>query len=262
LVETQAQTTMQETTKGSATVTTSELTGEVLGVEGNDLAVKLSTGEVRIFHVPPTRRFLIDGKDLSVGELQPGTTLTATVKTTTTPVTVRTKSVIRGKVWYASPPNVILTLSTGENKGYVVKEGDNVGFILRGKPATVFDLRKGQEITAEKIVEEPDTEIVTDTTVTGHAPAVAVAKESAVPPAPEPGPATAPEPARATTPAPPAPAAPESAEPKSTPAEPVPAATPTEMPPEPSTKTNPILWIALLAAAIVIILIVRARRSN
>src|SRR5262245_39676114 len=72
-VVTQAQTTTKETTKGEATVTTSELSGEVLGVEGNDLAVKLSTGEVRVFHVPPTRKFLVDGKDLSVGELQPGT---------------------------------------------------------------------------------------------------------------------------------------------------------------------------------------------
>src|SRR5580765_1285758 len=81
-VATQAQTTTTETTKGEATVTTSELTGEVLSVEGNDLAVKLQTGEVRVFHVPPARKFVVDGKELSVGELQPGTTLTASVKTT------------------------------------------------------------------------------------------------------------------------------------------------------------------------------------
>ena len=66
--------------------------GQVVQVEGNGLLVKLSTGELKIFRVPETRRFFIDGKELSVHDLQPGTTLTATVKTTTTPVTVRTKS--------------------------------------------------------------------------------------------------------------------------------------------------------------------------
>jgi hypothetical protein len=267
---TQAQTTTKETTKGTATVTTSQLTGEVLSVEGNDLAVKLSTGEARVFHVPPTRKFVVDGKELSVGELQPGTTLTATVKTTTTPVTVRTKTSIEGKVWYASPPNVILTLSTGENKAYTVKDADKdkVVFSVRGQPATVFELKKGMQVSASKIVEEPDTEIVTDTTVTGHAPVVAAAKEPEAPPTPTPTRAPEPETTKPATPEPasstPAPPAAASSE---KPVEPAPAAAPSGISTEPVTapapRRNSLLWAGLVAvAAVIIVIVMRGMRAK
>ena len=171
-VAVQAQTTTStETLKGNATVSVAQLKGTVVQVEGNGLLVKLSTGEFKIFRVPESRRFFIDGKELSVHDLQPGTTLTATVKTITTPVTIRTKSVLNGKVWYIAAPTVILTLQNGQNKQYFVKDTDNIRFMVEGRPATVFDLRKGMIVSAEKIVEEPDVEITTDTTVVGHAPA-------------------------------------------------------------------------------------------
>ena len=200
-VAVQAQNATSGTARGSATVSTSQLTGEVVQVEGNDLVVKLATGEFRTFRVPESRRFVVDGKELSVHDLQPGTTLTATVKTTTTPVTVRTKSVLSGRVWYIAPPTVILTLANGENKQYVVKRDDPIRFTVDGRSATVFELRKGMVVSAEKIVEEPDVEITTDTSVVGHAPAPALRASASPPPA-------TPEPA-ATEPV--TPAAPESA---------------------------------------------------
>jgi hypothetical protein len=156
-------------TKGIGTVTTDQLKGEVVEVEGNSLLVKLSSGDLRTFKVPDERRFTIDGKEVSVHDLEPGTTLTATVKTTTTPITVRTKAVQSGKVWFVSPPHVILTLPSGENKQYEVK--DDVKFVLNGKPATVFELKKGMVVSAEKIVEAPEVEITTATRVVGQAPA-------------------------------------------------------------------------------------------
>ena len=151
---------------------------------------------------------IIDGRELSVHDLQPGTTLTATVKTTTTPVTVRTKSRLSGRVWYVAAPTVILTLPDGQNKQYVVKEEDNVRFTIEGRPATVFDLRKGMTVSAEKIVEAPDVEITADTTVVGHAPALQAAA-----PRPATAPVTPPA-APATEALPlPAPAAPDTAAP-------------------------------------------------
>src|SRR5215468_10014275 len=72
-VTTQSQKTAE---RGEATISTSQLKGEVVQVEGNDLVVKLSSGEVKTFRVPETRKFLIDGKELSVYDLQVGTTLT------------------------------------------------------------------------------------------------------------------------------------------------------------------------------------------
>jgi len=166
-----AQQTTAERVRGSGTVSTSQVKGEVVQVEGNDLLVKLSTGDLKTFHVPETRKFHIDGRELSVHDLQPGTTLTATVKTTTTPVTVRTRSRLSGRVWFAAATTVILTLPDGQNKQYVVKDEDNVRFTIEGRPATVFDLRKGMTVSAEKIVEAPSPEIASTPTVVGHAPA-------------------------------------------------------------------------------------------
>ena len=53
-------------------------------------------------------------------DLKPGTKLTATVTTTTTPVTVRTTTVGSGRVWYVAGTTVILTLPNGENRQYKV----------------------------------------------------------------------------------------------------------------------------------------------
>ena len=168
----QAPASQTDVTKGASTVSTEQVNGEVVQVDGNNLLVKLTSGELKTFKVPEDRKFVVDGKDLSVHDLKPGTTLSATVKTTTTSITVRTRSAISGKVWFAGPPNmVILTLPNGENKQYEVK--DDVKFVVEGKPATVFDLRKDMVVNVEKIVEAPDVEITTATAVTGHAPSVA-----------------------------------------------------------------------------------------
>src|ERR1044071_118851 len=81
--------TTKEEIKGAAEVTKEHLTGTVVQVEGQTLLVRTSTGEMREFQVPKSRKFQIDGKQLSVNQLKPGTELTATVTTTKTPVTAR-----------------------------------------------------------------------------------------------------------------------------------------------------------------------------
>jgi len=199
-----AQDKMPQTTKeriaGAATVKTEELNGTVIQVEDNHLAVRMSTGGIRTFDVPPSRRFVIDGKELTVQELKPGTRLHATITTTTTPVTERTTTVGSGKVWFVSGNNVILTLPNNENRQYKVAE--HYQFVVDGKKATVYDLRKGMIISAEKIVEEPKTEIASNVAVTGEAPPppkpkVAEAPRTVTAPAPAPAPAAAPAPAPA-----------------------------------------------------------------
>lgn len=199
-----AQQAMPQTTTekiaGAATSTTQQLHGTVVQVDGNTLLVRMSTGGFREFNVPDSRKFNIDGQELTVHDLKPGTKLTATITTTTTPITERTTTIGSGKVWWVNGNNVIVTLPNGENKMYKVK--DSYQFNVNGQPATVHDLRKGMVVSAEKIVETPKTEIASDTVVTGHAPAEpkpevaaapAPAKEEA---APAPAPAPAPEPAQ------------------------------------------------------------------
>jgi hypothetical protein len=166
----------QTTTKkvnGKTTTTTTKQRGTVSYIEGNTLVVKMSNGEVRTLTVPDSRTALIDGKEVNIHNLKVGTTLTATITTTTTPVLDRTVTNLTGTVWYVAAPNVILTLPDGTNKMY--KSLPGYKFNINGQAATVFQLKKGMQISAEKVVEQPTTEISTNTTVTGHAPAPKVA---------------------------------------------------------------------------------------
>jgi len=166
--------TTKETIKGAPKITTEKLTGTVLQVEGNTLVVRMSTGEVKNFNVPESRKFIIDGKELSVHDLKVGTKLRATVTTATTPITERTTTVGSGTVWFVTGNNVIITLPNGENRNYKVE--DHFRFNIGGEKATVHDLRKGMKISAEKIVEEPKSELKTDTAVTGEAPRTPMSK--------------------------------------------------------------------------------------
>ena len=107
--------TTKESIPGEATVKTEQLNGTVVAVEGNHLVVRMSSGDLRTFDPPASRRFIVDGKELSVSELKPGTKLTATVTTTTTPVTDRTTTIGTGKVFFVSGNTVIVTLPNNEN---------------------------------------------------------------------------------------------------------------------------------------------------
>ena len=164
----------------------------------------MSSGEVRTFNVPESRKFLIDGKELSVHELKPGTTLTATVTTTATPVMTRTTTVKSGTVWHVLRNNVIVTLPNGENKQFIVEADTRM--TVNGNPTTVADLKKGMVVHAERVVEQPMTEITTNTRVVGQAP-------------PQPAPKTEPAPAVAQT----VPGEPPPAEAQTTPSAPAPA---------------------------------------
>jgi len=198
-----AQTTTKEVIQGDATVSTEKLSGVVTYVQGNTLVVNLSTGEMRTFTVPESRKFVIDGKELTVHDLKPGTSLNATVTTTTTPITERTTTNGTATVWFVNGSNVILTLPDGTNKMYKAKS--DFKFRINDREATVNDLKKGMKITVEKIVAEPRTEVASNTVVTGSAPRPKQVVAQAAPPAPAPVTRAAPAPVAAVPP-PPAPA--------------------------------------------------------
>lgn len=209
--------TSKESIPGQSSVKTEQVHGTVVYDQGQDLVVKMSNGQIREFHVPDSRKFMVDGRELTVDQLEPGTRLTATVTTTTTSVTDRTTTIGTGKVWFVSGNTVIITLPNNENRMYKVNE--SYRFIVNGQPASVHALRKGMVISAQRIVEEPRTEIATNTEVTGHAPPKpsptvaatpaprprpAPARPAAVAPAPTPTPAAAPVEEKAEAAPPPA----------------------------------------------------------
>ena len=168
--------TSKQSIPGTPAIKTEVLKGTVMQVEGNHLAVRMSTGEIRSFDVPESRKFIIDGKELTVGQLKPRTKLTATVITTKTPITERTTTVGSGKVWFVSGNSVIVTLPNNENRSY--KVDDTFRFNVGGREASVHDLRKWMNISAKKIVEQPRTEMVSGVAVTGEAPGSRVAADA------------------------------------------------------------------------------------
>jgi len=197
--------TTKQTTVGNATVKTEELRGTVIQVDGGTLVFRLPSGEIRTAQPPADRKFIIDGKETPLSELKPGTKLHATMTTTTTPVTDRTTTVGTGKVWFVSGNTVILTLPNNENRVYKVAK--DYKFTVEGKKADVSSLKKGMIVAAEKIVEEPRTEITSTTAITGEAPPPPAPKtEVAAAPAPRPRPAPAPAPVAAAPAPAPAPA--------------------------------------------------------
>jgi hypothetical protein len=143
--------------------------GEVVYVSGNDLVVKMENGELRHFVVPEDKRITVEGRELSVHDLKPGMKLERTITTTSTPEVVTTVRTIQGTVWQVkAPKSVILTLADGTNKEYKVPKDQK--FMIGGQEKTVFDLRKGMNISATVITQAPETKIAETRKVTGEMP--------------------------------------------------------------------------------------------
>jgi len=186
VAQVQTQTT---TTTGPTTKTLVIENGEVVAVEGNDLFVKMSDGTLRDFpNVPATARVDVDGKQLSVHQLQPGMKLQRATVASTTPQVVTTIESVTGKVWHVNPPvAVILTLENGENQSFKIPSGQK--FMVDGQETDAWGLKKGMKVTATKIVETPYTTVSQHSQVTGTIPAgtpILIAKG-----APTPAPGTA-----------------------------------------------------------------------
>ena len=133
----QAQTpTKTEKVKGTTRFNAVQMTGEVVWVQGNTLVAKMQpSGHYSVFNVQPGREFVIDGQTRHIGDLKPGTVLTATVTTKNQSVTVRTTSALNGTVWWVQGNYVILTLENGENKEFA--HGPRVVQVHGGRQAGI-----------------------------------------------------------------------------------------------------------------------------
>jgi LPXTG-motif cell wall-anchored protein len=128
---------------------------QIIAVDGNQLVVKLPEG-TRELTVPDDFRFDVDGKLLSVHELKPGMTGTATVttKTTVTPVTVT--EVKNGTVLHVAGTSIIVRTDEG-NKMFTQSDIDKRGVkIMReGQPAQISDFRANDRLSATIITTKP-----------------------------------------------------------------------------------------------------------
>jgi hypothetical protein len=151
-VEASAQATQTEerVTGSAATVTKTQLKGEVVSTKGNSLLAKMAPGgDYRLFSIEPGKTATIDGKVMPLNQVPAGTMLTADVYTTQTPITERTTTTLNGTVWSASPTAVILTLENGENRQYDVPAG--LKFDVDGQMKEAMELRPGMKVHATKV---------------------------------------------------------------------------------------------------------------
>jgi hypothetical protein len=163
--------TQTSTTSGGTTRQVQIESGEVVSVDGNDLFVKMSDGTLRHFpNIPASARVDVDGKQLSVSELQPGMKLQRATVTSTTPQVVTTIETVTGKVWHVQPPSmVILSLENGENQQFKIPKGQK--FMVNGTETDAWGLKKGMTVSATRVTETPVTSVANYQHVTGTLPA-------------------------------------------------------------------------------------------
>ena len=155
---------------GQPKVETQVERGEVVSVSGNDLFVKMEDGSLRHFaNVPESAKVTVEGKELGIHDLKPGMKLERTITTTTTPTTVTTTQTVTGTVLQIMAPNAVtLRLEDGSVQKFNIPKGQK--FTVDGQETDAFGLRKGMNISATKVVEEPQTVVDQKRQVTGTMP--------------------------------------------------------------------------------------------
>lgn len=148
---------------------------EVIHVSNHQIVVKLADRRMELLNLPEDQKFQVDGRELTMHELKPGTKITQEIHTVTTPQEVTTLRTVKGKVWQINPPHLILDFGSGNAKSYTVPDG--IVFHINGEDKTVFDLRKGMDIDATVLTTTPQNVVARHHEITGQVPAATVAFE-------------------------------------------------------------------------------------
>jgi hypothetical protein len=140
----------------------------VVYTSGNDLVVRMDDDSLKHFVVPPDSKFMVDGKEVGVQDLQAGTKLTQTITTTNQEELVTNVRTVDVKVLEVKPPH--LTVASGDKiKYFKVPEGTR--FTINGKEMMLSDLREGMHVKGTVVTTVPKTVAVQTKKVTGQGPA-------------------------------------------------------------------------------------------
>ncbi len=142
--------------------------GTVLYAKGNSVMVREPSGDM-LYTVPEDFRVHVDGREVPVAQLKPGTELIATITTVTRPRTVQTTQVIRGTVWQVSGNTIMVTLESGERRQSVVPGGFK--FNVNGEEKGVSELTRGMKLSATIIQTKQEMVTESTTAVSGLPPA-------------------------------------------------------------------------------------------
>lgn len=164
----QDKTTKQDTAKSAATQVKIER-GEIVNVSGNEVTVKMESGELRVVTPPPGATIMVEGKKLTIKDLQPGMKVEKATFATTTDREIVTTRTIEGKIWHINAPvSVILRFPDGTNKQYKIPKGQM--FSVDGKMVSAFHLKKGMNVKATVITTEPYVHMQEEVKRTGKMP--------------------------------------------------------------------------------------------
>jgi len=168
------------------TTVSKTITAEVVAVHGHKLIYK-QDGVVKEAEIPASVRFDVGGKQLTLAELEAGTTVTATITAKTTVVPgEKVVTIKNGKVVHVQGNTVIARTEDGVVKKHVIPYDFPIW--VDGKKLSVAKLKVGMNFTATWVTQKPST-IVTEKEMSavGTAP---------VKPAPEVAPAPVAAPAK------------------------------------------------------------------
>ncbi len=249
---------------GQPSAATSErvVNATVISVNGNKVVAQDASGKATEYTIPEGFRFQFQGRDISVAELKPGMTVSATITTTTTTTPVYVTEIKTGKVLAVSGQNVIVR---GPQGNRVFSNQDavrrNAKVMRNGKEIYMNELRVGDIFTAVIVTDEAP-RVVSEREVQAM---VSAAPQPAQPPAE--APAAAPPAARAAdpmdTPVPASAEAPvaDAPAPTEAPAVDAPAAAPVAESPA-TAKKFPIGWLILLLIVILVIVWLLRRKKD
>jgi hypothetical protein len=125
----------------------------VMLVAGNHLVVRRSSGVLEALEIPEDFRFHMDGRTLSVHELQPGMIVTETVTSTTKPIIVKTVVIDHGTVWSTQGENVVIRDKHNKLNEYRIPSWVKID--VGGVEQSVLELQRGMVVSAKIITEEP-----------------------------------------------------------------------------------------------------------
>jgi len=141
--------------------------GKVIYVSGNDLIVRTEDDLLRHVVVPSDFKFDVDGKQITIHELKPGTELTQVITSTTEEKIITNVRAIDAKVIEAKPPYV--TLSEGDKIRHI-KVPEGTTFTIDGKELKLSELREGMKLKGTVVASTPTTVMSRSRTVSGKTP--------------------------------------------------------------------------------------------
>jgi len=175
LAQTSATTTTESTMVGTQTKS-----GEVQAVMGNKVLLKEADG-LHEYTLPDGFKFQVNGRDVGVDQITPGTQVSAVITDKTTIRNVTLTRIASGTVTEIAPGGIVLKDdATKDFKSYNFKDpsGNDIYYLKDGKAVTLRDVKKGEHLSGTFVTTLPSTQTSQRTVV---AKAVEPAEPDAAP---------------------------------------------------------------------------------